>query len=120
MFCIKMQIIFYLHFLFGIHIIYYMSKNNLICTVTGKTVSVAPKVFDERALKWGSAENLRANYISSTGRKLLCLGKTVKEIREEYLVPDSVPYPSEVFVTKHTRWAKYRVLKNVNENKIVQ
>jgi len=83
-------------------------KNKLVCTVTGKTVSVAPKVFDERAVKYGSAEILRQNYICTIGRKLLCLDKTVADIRAEFNVPDSVPQPSAAIVLKYIKWAKYR------------
>lgn len=85
-----------------------LNKNKLTCTVTGKQVSVAPKVFDARAEKYGSIENLLANYISAEGRKLLCSGKTVESIRQEFAVPDTVPTPSTETVSKYTRWAKYR------------
>jgi hypothetical protein len=84
------------------------SKNKLICTVTGNTVSVAPKVFDQRAAKYGSPENLRLNYISALGRKLLCTGKTVEEIRTEYNVSTTIPFPSEEIIKKYTRWARFR------------
>jgi hypothetical protein len=90
-------------------------KNQLVCTVTGKTVSVAPKVFDQRAAKYGSADVLKSNYISALGRKLLCAGKTVDEIRKELVVPESVPVPSQEVVLKYTRWAKYRKPKTSNE-----
>ena len=89
-----------------------LSKNKLICTVTGNTVSVAPKVFDQRAAKYGSPENLRLNYISALGRKLLCTGKTAQEIRTEYNVTDAVPFPSEEIIKKYTRWARFRKPKN--------
>ena len=84
------------------------SKNKLICTVTGAMVSVAPKVFDQRAIKYGSAELLRLNYISALGRKLLCKGKTVQEIRAEYNVAADIPFPSEETVKTYIKWAKYR------------
>lgn len=103
-------------------LIYYMymsqdtlSKNKLICTVTGKTVSVAPKVFDTRAAKYGSVEILKNNYISALGRKLLCAGKTLEQIRAELFVPETVPLPSAEFIAKYTRWAKYRKPKTNNE-----
>lgn len=89
-------------------------KNRLICTVTGKTVSVAPKVFDARAITYGSADILKSNYISALGRKLLCTGKTVEEIRKELYVPDTVPVPGQEFIAKYTRWAKYRKPKTTN------
>jgi hypothetical protein len=89
-----------------------LAKNKLICTVTGITVSVAPKVFDQRAIKYGSAENLRLNYISALGRKLLCTGKTVQEIRLEYNVTNAVPLPSEEIVKKYIKWARFRTPKN--------
>lgn len=85
-----------------------LSKNKLTCTVTGKTVSVAPKVFDQRVLKYGSAELLRSNYISAEARKLLCAGNTVEEIRAKNNVSETISPPSQEFVTKHTKWAKYR------------
>lgn len=88
-------------------------KNKLICTVTGVTVSVAPKVFDQRAAKYGSEEVLRANYISARGRQLLCSGKTVAELRAEYNVSAEVPVPASEVVSKYTRWAKYRKPKTV-------
>lgn len=89
------------------------SKNKLTCTVTGLTVSVAPKVFDARATKFNSdpvvAESLlRSNYISALGRQLLRTGKTVEEIRAQYNVSVEVPLPSIEIVAKHIRWAKYR------------
>ena len=87
-------------------------KNKLTCTVTGNVVSVAPKVFDQRCTKYGSAEMLRLNYISALGRKLLCLGKSVEEIRKEYNVLDNIPFPSIEFINKYTKWAKYRKPKN--------
>lgn len=85
-----------------------MNKNKLTCTVTGKTVGVAPKIFDQRSAKYGSAEALRLNYISALGRTLLCQGKTVDEIRTEFNVDTSVPIPSADTISKYTRWAKYR------------
>lgn len=96
-----------------------MSNNRLICTVTGKSVSVAPKVFAQRAAKYGSEEYLKSNYISALGRKLLCTGKTVQEIRQELAVPAAVPEPATEIVSKYTRWAKYRKPKNNNENQTV-
>lgn len=93
-----------------------LNKNKLICTVTGKLVSVAPKVFDQRAAKYGSEELLRANYVSALGRRILCTGKPVSQIREELAVPATVPIPSEETIAKHTRWAKYRSPKISNEN----
>jgi hypothetical protein len=90
-----------------------LSKNKLTCTVTGKSVSVAPKIFDQRVLKYGSDEALRLNYISAEARKLLCTGKTVNEIRTEFNVPETTPLPDVSFVVKYTKWAKYR-----NSNKI--
>ena len=89
-----------------------LSKNKLICTVTGKTVSVAPKVFDQRAVKYGTSENLRLNYISALGRKLLCTGKTVQEIRTEYNVCSDIPFPSEEIIKKYTKWVSFRQPKN--------
>lgn len=83
-------------------------RNKLTCTVTGKVVSVAPKVFDQRATKYGSQENLRLNYISALGRKLLCAGKTVDQVRVEFNVDSSVPVPAATYVEKYTKWAKYR------------
>jgi len=85
-----------------------LSKNKITCTVTGVTVSVAPKVFDARALKFGSADLLRNNYIGSVARKLLCSGRTVDEIRAQYNVPDTVSKPSAEVILKYTKWAKYR------------
>ena len=85
-----------------------LSKNKLTCTVTGKTVSVAPKVFDQRILKYGSAELLRANYISAEARKLLCAGSTVEEIRIKNNVSETILPPGVEFVAKYTKWAKYR------------
>jgi hypothetical protein len=107
--------------------IYYMNmsenkilKNKLICTVTGISVRCAPKVFDQRAAKYGSNENLVNNYISALGRKLLCQGKTVEDIRKEYNV-NNVPLPSADVVAKYTRWAKYRKPKTaVNNEKETQ
>lgn len=93
-------------------------KNKLTCTITGAIVSVAPKVFVQRALKYGSEESLKNNYISARGRQLLCTGKTVAELRAEYNVSDAVPVPSSEIVEKYTRWAKYRkpkTAKPVNE-----
>lgn len=90
-------------------------KNQLVCTVTGKTVSVAPKVFDARAIVYGSVEALRNNYISALGRKLLCSGKTIEDLRKELLVPEAVPTPSAEIVAKYTKWAKYRKPKPTNE-----
>lgn len=119
MFFRKMQIIFLLAFPLWNRYYMYMSKNKLICTVTGKTVSVAPKIFDQRATKYGSEDVLRLNYISALGRKLLCTGKTVSEIRQELSVPDAVPVPSAEIVTKYTRWARYRKPKTNNENKTI-
>ena len=86
-------------------------KNKLICTVTGISVRCAPKVFEQRAAKYGSTENLINNYISALGRKLLCQGKTVEELRAEYNVIN-IPTPSAEIVAKYTRWAKYRKIKN--------
>lgn len=102
------------------------SKNKLTCTVTGVTVSVAPKVFDQRAAKYGSEEALRSNYISAKGRQLLCSGKTSAEIRAEHNVPETVPQPAAEIISKYTRWAKYRkpktspltVLQPSNEQEI--
>lgn len=84
------------------------TKNKLICTVTGKTVSVAPKVFDARAIKFGSDTTLRENYISAYGRKLLCSGKLLTDLRTEFNVPAEIPLPSSEIIAKYTRWAKYR------------
>lgn len=84
------------------------SKNKIICTVTGKTVSVAPKIFDQRAAKYGSEEQLRSNYISALGRKLLCAGQTLEEIRLNHNVAADIPFPSAETIAKYTRWAKYR------------
>jgi hypothetical protein len=95
-------------------------KNKLVCTVTGKTVSVAPKVFDQRAEKYGSVELLKSNYISALGRKLLCTGKTVEEIRKELSVPDAVPTPTTEVIAKYTRWAKYRKPKITNEDQTIK
>lgn len=89
-----------------------LSKNKLTCTVTGKTVSVAPKVFDQRAAKYGTPETLRLNYISALGRKLLCAGKTVQDIRAEYNVSSAIPFPSEEIIKKYTKWARFRQPKN--------
>ena len=83
-------------------------KNQLVCTVTGKTVSVAPKVFDVRAAVYGSIEALKNNYISALGRRMLCSGKTLEDIRKDLSVPESVPTPSAETILKYTRWAKYR------------
>jgi len=93
------------------------SKNKLTCTVTGAVVKVAPKVFDVRAAVYGSVEALRNSYVSATGRKLLCTGKTVAEIRAEYNVDESVSLPNADIVAKYTRWAKYRKLPKTNEEK---
>lgn len=95
----------------NIHII----KNKLTCTLTGKIVSVAPKVFDQRALKYGSIDNLKSNYISKLGRELLREGKTSAEIRHMFNVTD-IPAPAEVYIQKHTRWIKYRKPKILSNN----
>lgn len=93
-----------------------ISRNKLTCTVTGKTVGVAPKVFDARAAVYGDVETLRKNYISAEARKLLCAGKTVAEIRAANNVSADVPLPADSFVLKYTKWAKYRKPKTtVNE-----
>ena len=86
-------------------------KNKLQCTVTGVIVSVAPKVFDQRAQVYGSAEMLRLNYISAAGRKLLVQGESLDSIRVKYNVPEEVPRPDILFIQKYTKWAKYRVNK---------
>ena len=95
-------------------------KSKLVCTVTGKTVSVAPKVFDQRVAKYGSIEQLKNNYISALGRKLLCTGKTVEDIRKELSVPDAVPSPTAETVQRYTRWAKYRKPKTTNEDQTIK
>lgn len=86
-------------------------KSKLQCTVTGVIVSVAPKIFDQRALVYGSAEMLRLNYISAAGRKLLVQGESLDSIRAKYNVPEEVPRPDILFIQKYTKWAKYRVSK---------
>lgn len=85
-----------------------INKNKLQCTVTGIFVSVAPKVYDKRTAVYGSPDLLKANYISALGRKLLVQGLSLDEIRAQYNVSEDVPKPSVDFITKYTRWAKYR------------
>ena len=88
-----------------------INKNKLQCTVTGIVVSVAPKVFDQRATVYGTAELLRLNYISALGRKLLVQGETLDAIRTKYNVSEEVPRPNVSFIQKYTKWAKYRTPK---------
>lgn len=89
------------------------NRNKLTCTVTGDVVRVAPKVFEMRAIKFGSVENLLSNYICMRGRRLLYSGKTVEQIRRELNVSDIIPLPSAEIVAKYTRWSKYRKEKNI-------
>lgn len=84
-----------------------INKNKITCTLTGITVRVAPKTFDERATKFGSVDNLVANYVSAQGRRLLRQGQSPADIRLSFNVPDTVPFPSQDTLTKYTRWAKY-------------
>lgn len=94
-----------------------INKNKLQCTVTGVIVSVAPKIFDQRATVYGSAELLRLNYISALGRKLLVQGESLDTIRSKYNVSEEVPRPDFSFIQKYTKWAKYRTPKQLAEAK---
>lgn len=55
----------------------------LKCIVSGKEVNVSPKVFQDRATKYGvDAENLKTGYVSRESKRLLREGNTVDSIRQ--------------------------------------
>jgi hypothetical protein len=83
-----------------------INKNKLTCTLTGKTVRVAPRTFDVRATKYGSVESLISNYVSAEGRKLLREGLSTAEIRARFNVSDLIPSPSAEIIARYTKWAK--------------
>lgn len=54
----------------------------LTCIVSGKAVNVSPKVFADRATKYGvDAEALKVGYVSRESKRLVREGKSVEEIR---------------------------------------
>jgi len=54
----------------------------LKCVISGKEVNVSPKVFADRATKYGvEAESLKTTYVSRESKRLIREGKTVDEIR---------------------------------------
>lgn len=54
----------------------------LKCIISGKEVNVSPKVFQNRATKYGvDAESLKVGYVSRESKRLLREGKSVDEIR---------------------------------------
>jgi hypothetical protein len=54
----------------------------LKCVISGKEVNVSPKVFQDRATKYGvDPEKLKVGYISRESKRLLREGKSVDEIR---------------------------------------
>lgn len=54
----------------------------LKCVISGKEVNVSPKVFSDRATKYGvQADSLKSAYVSRESKRLLREGKTVDEIR---------------------------------------
>jgi hypothetical protein len=54
----------------------------LKCVISGKEVNVSPKVFQDRATKYGvDPEKLKSSYVSRESKRLLREGKSVDEIR---------------------------------------
>ncbi len=54
----------------------------LKCIISGKEVNVSPKVFQDRATKYGvDADSLKVGYVSRESKRLLREGKSVDDIR---------------------------------------
>jgi len=69
----------------------------LKCIISGKEVNVSPKVFADRATKYGAdPEVLKTSYVSRESKRLLRSGKSVEDIRIESGMIDLPPVDQTV------------------------
>ena len=59
-------------------------RSKIRCVVSGETYGVQPKVFDERAVKAGSPEELLRTYVGRDAKRLLRDGLSVDQIRAKF------------------------------------
>jgi len=67
------------------------SENTYKCIVTGEEKYIPPSLLKSKIKKFGTANEYKKYYVSKPAAKLLKLGKTVDEVRQDLNAPKDLP-----------------------------